>query len=42
MPQHRDRTRLKRKYRDKIINPQKSAEKEIEKIWNHRSIEKIS
>jgi len=33
---------IKRKYRDKIIKKEKSAEKEIEKIWNHRSIEKIS
>jgi len=33
---------IKRKYREKIIKKEKSAEKRIEEIWNHRSVEKIS
>jgi len=33
---------IKRRYRDKIIKKEKGAEKKIEEIWNHRSVEKIS
>jgi len=33
---------LEKKYRDKIIKKEKSAQKRIEEIWNHRSVEKIS
>ena len=33
---------IKKRYREKIIKKEKSAEKRIEEIWNHRSVEKIS
>ncbi|NPA61415.1 MAG: GTPase/DUF3482 domain-containing protein [Epsilonproteobacteria bacterium] len=33
---------IKRRYREKIIKKEKSAERQIEQIWNHKGVEKIS